>query len=297
MGAYASLPSLRDTPLLVDLVDVDSQKWFDYAAQTPPPKGWLYQLEAHRLRRLEIELGRKADAVTLVSEAETNLYRQFAPEANVVALSNGVDLDYFHPVIEAPAEADRCVFVGALDYKANIDGIRWFACEVWPHVLQQRPAAKLQIVGRDPTESVKELVSSESRIELAANVQDVRPYVWKSSVVIAPLQVARGIQNKVLEAMAMGKPVLASQAALEGIQVSVPEHARQATTPEQWTSQILDLFDDHAERSRLACEARDFVERRYDWATQLQPLDHLLQTCMKPLPIPSQPTRQRSSVR
>lgn len=295
MGAYASLPALRDTPLLVDLVDVDSQKWFDYAPQTWPPKRWLYRWEAQRLRRLEIELGRHAAGVMLVSEAEANLYRQFAPEAHVFALSNGVDLNYFRPNPEVTAQPHRCVFVGALDYKANIDGIRWFAQQVWPQVLQHRPEAKLQIVGRDPAESVQELAAAPS-IELAANVPDVRPYVWESSVVIAPLQVARGIQNKVLEAMAMAKPVLASGAALEGIELQVPTHACQANSPEDWAQQLLRLFDQKEEQTQLGQAARKFVETHYDWPARLQSLDTFLQNCLaEQLPIPIQPHLQRRS--
>ena len=151
MVQYLRAPGLAGAAVVVDLVDVDSQKWFDYAATSRGLKRFLFDLEGQRLRRLECSLPGRAQAITLVSQAEANLYRGFCPTDQAHAMPNGVDLEYFSPSESFGAEQpQRCVFVGALDYRANIDGIRWFCQEVWPLVRRRRPGARFAIVGSNP---------------------------------------------------------------------------------------------------------------------------------------------------
>src|SRR5262249_31571633 len=147
-------------------------------------------------------------AVTLVSEAEADLYRTFCAPGEVHAATNGVDLDYFRPQPRQAAE-QACVFVGALDYRPNVDAACWFCGEVWPEVPRRRPRAQVWLVGRRPTAAVQRL-GEVPGVCVVGQVPDVRPYVARAALAVVPLRIARGVQNKVLEAMAMARPVVAS---------------------------------------------------------------------------------------
>ncbi len=264
MAQYLDLPGLADVPAVVDLVDVDSEKWFDYARETHGIGRLLFRLEGRRLRRLEASLADRARAITVVSRAEADLYRSFRPAENVHAVPNGVDLEYFRPAAQPEPEGIvRCVFVGALDYRANVDGLTWFCREVWPMVVGEVPGAALQIVGSNPGPVVRRLAAQEA-VELVGPVLDVRPYL-AGAVAVAPLRVARGIQNKVLEAMAMGRPVVASPAALEGLELQPGRDALCAGEPKAWHARLTDLLRNSAERKRLGEAARRYVETRHHW--------------------------------
>ena len=275
MSPYLDLPALASVPKFVDLVDVDSQKWFDYASAVGGAKRRFFGLEGRRVRTLETELARKTDALLVVSEPEAELLRSFCPSANVHAVSNGVDLDYFYPA-EAPVRSPQSlVFVGALDYRANVDGVTWFCREAWPGIRARYPKATLSLVGRNPVLAVRELTSLPG-VELVGQVADIRPFVAAASVAIAPLRVARGVQNKVLEGVAMGKPVIASSGALQGLDLVPGEHVLCADSSEEWGGAVSTLFDDPAERERLAAAGRSFVEHHYAWNCRLAPLAELL---------------------
>lgn len=278
MTPYLDVPGLARVPAIVDLVDVDSQKWFDYAAAVSHWKSWLFRLEGRRVRQLEIASARRSCALATVSEAEAELCREHCAPTPVYGISNGVDLDYFGAAADL-AEPDaaelHCVFVGALDYRANIDGLTWFCRHVWPKLRRRHPQATLTAVGRNPLPAVRRLAEAPG-IQIAADVPDVRPYLARATAVIAPLRVARGIQNKVLEAMAARRPVVASSGALEGIDLEIGRHALCANTPGEWLVALSRLFDDAKLRSELAGAGRAFVESRHDWSSRLQPLEELL---------------------
>ena len=264
MTQYLDVPGLAGVPVVVDLVDVDSQKWFDYAGASRGPARLLFQLEGRRLRRLEASLAGRARAITLVSKAEAELYHSFQPDGNVVAVPNGVDLDYFRPDSQPePEGTPRCVFVGALDYRANLDGLAWFCREVWPGVHQEVPDAALQIVGSNPGPAARGL-AGQPGVELIGPVPDVRPYL-AGAVAVVPLRVARGIQNKVLEAMALGRPVVASPEALEGLTVEPGCDVLRAATPAAWREHLVGLLHNRAERARLGTAARRYVETHHHW--------------------------------
>ena len=181
---------------------MDSQKWLDFAAASRPPKKWLYKLEAARVRKLEKRLAGQARAVSVVSRAEADVYDAFTQVGAATVATNGVDLDYFAPVgcEEQPALA----FVGALDYLPNEDAAVWFTREMWPAIHAKYPAVEFRIIGRNPTPAVQTLASVPGA-KLVGQVPDVRPFVASAAVVVVPLRLARGVQNKVLEAMAMAK--------------------------------------------------------------------------------------------
>jgi polysaccharide biosynthesis protein PslH len=283
MVQYADAPELKSVPLVVDLVDVDSQKWLDYAAGARSWKRALFKLEAGRVRQVERSLPTRSKAITLVSEAEADLYRSFCPNEKTHAVMNGVNLGYFRPDFAIKRRRpDQCVFVGVLDYRANVESLVWFCREVWPRVLSRKPDAVFSIVGKNPSPSVR-LLGQQLGVRLVGPVSDVRQYIAESRFVIAPLLVARGIQNKVLEAMAMGKPVLATPQALEGLVLSPGIHALSADRPEDWVKEIDRLYGDDRLCDDIGTSGRCYVERHHAWSACLSSLDALLDN-QEPLP-------------
>lgn len=283
---YLRLAAPGGIPAVVDFVDVDSQKWLDYAATGMGPRAWLYRTEGERLRRLERDATKRARAVLLVSAAEVSVFRAHCDSPNVYVVPNGVDLETFCPDAEPAESARSCVFVGALDYRPNIDGICWFCREAWPEIRRRSPAAQLRVVGRRPVSSVRRLAAIPG-VEVVGQVADVRPYVASAGVVVVPLRLARGVQNKVLEALAMGKATVASPQSLAGLQAegSVPVLA--ATTREEWVASVVQLMDDAALRARLGRDGRRFVEESRRWDRCLEPLEAILGLRDKSLPAPA----------
>ncbi len=273
MTPYLKRGPLSKVPAVVDLVDVDSQKWFDYALASKVPKKWLYRLEGRRLRKLEKALPNWTRGVVLTTPAEVALYEEFAGERTARVVANGVDLDYFRPA--PPSSEVSCVFVGALDYRPNVDGVVWFCETVWPKILQRRRDAKLYIVGRQPAPAVQQL-AEVAGVEVIGTVPDVRPWVERAAVAIVPLRIARGVQNKVLEALAMERAVVASPVCLGGLQTIPGRHLLAATTPDEWAATLLSLFDDAEWRQRLGVAGRAFVEEHHCWDRCLVPLAELL---------------------
>lgn len=272
MMQYTDVPELTGVPVIVDLVDVDSQKFYDYAALARRPKRSLYELEGRRLRRLECSLPKRACAITLVSEPEAQLFRNICPNSKTNAVQNGVDLQYFRPISEnstpwqpcTSQEQSNLVFVGALDYRANIDGVKWFVQCIWPSLRNAHPQLTLGLVGRNPVIEVRQLAEVPG-IRVAADVVDVRPYLAAADLVIAPLRVARGIQNKVLEAMAMGKSVVCSPAAAEGLFIGADEGVEVPQSDSEWIACITELLASPTELIKRGKLARLHVEQNYPW--------------------------------
>jgi glycosyltransferase involved in cell wall biosynthesis len=304
MFQFALDRNLRHARLVVDLVDVDSEKWLNYAQTAPIGKRQLYRLESRRVRSLEIQIAKRAVAVTLVSDEEVDVFRRVCTAGNVYAVQNGVDLDYFHPASrerQRPEDSDqrseiggqrsevgdsdsqlstlnsqlfRLVFTGVLDYRANVEGLRWFCRDVWPRVRERIPHAEFHIVGRHAGEAVRKLAALPG-VTLVGEVPDIRPPVWNADVVVAPLTIARGIQNKVLEAMAMAKPIVATPQAIEGTGAVPGEHLLSATTPAEWAAALAELHDNPARRQSLAFAAHADANSRFPWPARLEPLWNL----------------------
>lgn len=266
---YLRQHELRTVPKIVDLVDVDSQKWFDYAAAARPPKRWLYRLEGQRIRKLERGLPRWTKARAVVSRAEADVFESCAGPGTMTVATNGVDLDYFHPIEAKPEPA--CAFVGAMDYWPNVDGAIWFARDVWPKILAAHPGAEFRVIGRKPTPAVQELAALPG-VKIVGQVPDVRPHVASAAVVVAPLRLARGVQNKVLEALAMAKPVVAAPPALAALSAVRGRDVLAATTPEDWVNSVGSLFADPERCRQLGSAGRSFVERDHHWDRCLEPL-------------------------
>jgi sugar transferase (PEP-CTERM/EpsH1 system associated) len=273
LAPYLHLSELQGVPAVVDLMDCDSQKWFDYAAASRGPLAWLYHTEGRRLRRLEQELPTRARALTVVSDVEAEICRRFAPDSPLHVIRNGVDLDYFRPVA-CPREP-ACVFVGALDYRPNVDGACWFCDEVWPTLHKARPEAKLYLVGRRPAPAVRRLAGRPG-VELVGQVPDVRPFLARAAVSVAPLRLARGVQNKVLEALAMARPTVASPPSLAGLRARPGTHLLAATTPDEWVAAVLRLLDDEGLARQLGAAGRRYTEEHHCWERCLEPFRSLL---------------------
>jgi len=260
---------------VLDLVDVDSLKWKSYARHSYSPMRLVYGAEARRLAKVEAGKHDRFDAITVVSEAERDAYRQhIADRDDIHAIHNGVDLDYFHPLPDA-TDSKKLVFVGVLNYKPNTDGIAWFVKHVLPGLRERVPGAELQIVGRHPTGKVIEL-GQQPGVDVIGSVPDVRRYLENSAAAIAPLRIARGVQNKVLEAMACTRVVVCSPEAAEGIDATPGEHLLQADTPEQWIDHLATTLEQPEHRQRMAEAARTCVEARYSWAARMQPMVKLI---------------------
>ncbi|WP_435011859.1 TIGR03087 family PEP-CTERM/XrtA system glycosyltransferase (plasmid) [Tundrisphaera lichenicola] len=273
VAQYLRIEELREIPAVVDLMDVDSQKWLDYAATTRGPRSWLYGIEGSRMRRLEAGLSDSMSALTLVTEAEADIYRRFRPDGPVHAIPNGVDQSYFRP--DPPEAESGCVFVGAFDYRPNVDGACWFCREAWPGILDRSPGVRLALVGRRPSPVVRGLARLEG-VDVVGEVPDVRPYLAGAAVVLAPLRIARGVQNKVLEALAMGKAVVASPQALEGLNVDSGVHLLVASTPEDWSNVVTHLLETPDLRRRLGESGRRYIEENHQWDRCLEPFARLL---------------------
>jgi sugar transferase (PEP-CTERM/EpsH1 system associated) len=256
---------------LADLVDVDSAKWSAYAADAPWPKRWLYRREAAGVARLERRALAECDAVVLVSAAEA---RSLAAEGGtVLAVSNGVDAEHFRPDAVRPADLGPkgLVFTGTMDYRPNVDGVCWFVREVWGELKRRHPALTFAIVGRDPTPAVRRLVQAPGII-VTGTVPDVRPYLAAAGVAVCPLRIARGIQNKILEAMSMGRAVVSSAQGLEGLELAAGAEVVQADSAEEWIARVGRLLASEEEQRSLGAAARRCVLERYTWAAQMAPL-------------------------
>ena len=270
LAPYLQLPTLEKTRRYVDLIDVDSEKWLEYSAASSFPKSTLFGIEGRRLRSLEASLADWCSGLTVVSEPEANLYRAFRPDGPIEAIPNGVNVDYFTPQIERSSERG-CVFVGALDYKPNIDGIVWFCRDIWPAIREQRPDATLNIVGREPVPAVRELAEL-SGVSVPGTVPDVRPWLNEAAVAVVPLRIARGVQNKVLEALAMARAVVASPDPLVGLNVQDGTQLFKATTRDEWVTKTLRLLDDAVLRDEVGLAGQAYVTANHRWDQCLTPL-------------------------
>jgi glycosyltransferase involved in cell wall biosynthesis len=190
-------------------------------------------------------------------------------------VGNGVNVEYFRRPLHMERRERELVFVGALDYAPNALALSWFCARVWPRLRAAHPDIELHVVGRRPSRAVRSLAGIPG-VTLHADVPDVRPYLHRATLSIVPLQVARGIQNKVLEALASETPVVASSAALEGLELTPGQEVAQADAPDDWVNTILALCRDEPARRRMAQLGRSFVEQHHQWNERLQPLDDLL---------------------
>lgn len=277
-----------ELPTLIDFVDVDSAKWTQYAPQHRWPMSWLYRREGRSLLAYERRMALQATRSFFVTDAEVALFAGLAPECakRVDAVGNGVDSDYFSPdpARASPYASDEeaVVFTGAMDYWPNVDAVGWFVREVLPGLRELRPQLSFKIVGRSPTPEVQALAGEH--VAVTGTVADVRPYLQHAAVVVAPLRVARGIQNKILEAMAMARPVIASADCAAAVDACQGSELLSAVSAADFSAAIVALLDDREAAAAIGQAARARVLARYSWEAHMRGIDRHLPTAARTRP-------------
>ena len=279
-GAMAQYVEGLDLRVVLDFVDVDSAKWSEYAERRRWPASFVYRREGRRLLSFERRAASASSASVFVTRAEVDLFERLAPECHgrTAVVEMGVNTDYFAPRPErsSPFQPDELpiVFSGAMDYWPNIDAATWFAIEVMPRIAQAMAKARFYVVGMNPSPAVTALAARPDTV-VTGTVPDIRPYVQHAAVVVAPLRVARGVQSKVLEAMAMARPVVVSSAARQGLRGEPGKEYMVATSAEEFSSAVLALISTEA-ASEMGRRARSRILSDYVWERNLSAFDELL---------------------
>jgi sugar transferase (PEP-CTERM/EpsH1 system associated) len=276
MAQYVAEPS--GAPRIVDFCDSDAEKWRAYAQGASGPMRALYALEARRLAAAETAIANWADAAFAASEAEAAIFN--AREGivrKVLWFGNGVETDEFSPRKDypRPADAGEVVFVGVMDYRPNVEGVLWFTDDVWPRVRLDAPGARFAIVGARPVRRVRALAGRDG-VNVTGAVADVRPFLTHARVAVAPLAIARGVANKVIEAMAMGLPVVMTEAANCGVGARVGE-AVVATGAEAFAEAVAGLLRDPVRAQAIGAAARARMTADFSWERRLAPFEEAVE--------------------
>ena len=262
---------------IMDMIDVDSLKWRQYSEQRSRLIAWLYRYESARLSDYETRIYREFHKTLLVSSSEMRCFPVPDDERKLEVVPNGVDLDYFSELDrrDAREEGPTIVFTGMMDYWPNIDGVRWFIDEVFCLIQEEIEDARFIVVGGRPTNEVRKWALVDG-VEVTGFVPDVREFVEIADVCVAPLRVARGVQNKVLEAMAMGRPVVTTPFGLEGLDAKPDKDVAVAAEATEFARVVVELIRDRERANEMVRSARECVEANYTWTANLRKLDALL---------------------
>lgn len=274
----ATVINQMNSTKVMDFMDLDSDKWAQYASKAPWPMHWVYTREAQKVQQLEQRIVADFDSSFFISQKEVDLFEQQHPHLIsqcVQAIGNGIETDYFSPKpIPAQHVLDTYLFVGVMDYKPNIDAVLWFCEYVWPSILRRTPHAKFVIAGMSPSKVIKDLAKQPS-IQVTGFVADILPYFHHADVFVAPFQIARGVQNKVLQAMACGVPVITSSLGAEGIEAVHQKELLIADTANEYMN-IIEQLTDAIHYQDVANAAIARIEMDYSWAGQLKLLDKIV---------------------
>ncbi len=268
---------VRGVPKVLDFGDMDSQKWLEYANYKSFPLSLGYWLEGRKMMAAEKRLARCFDLSTATTRAERQTLDDYRTGAATDWFPNGVDATFFSPAAGA-YDPDAISFIGRMDYYPNQECMVRFCRDVWPQLKQMRPGLKLMIVGADPSPEIVAL-GRLSGVTVTGTVADVRPYVRGSALMVAPLAIARGTQNKILEAMAMGVPVVTSSAAAGGVDAQAPHHLLVADTADEIAAAVMRVVEQPHERARLAGAGRERVLSHHAWPHSMRRLDAIVERC------------------
>ena len=281
MARLAMEPPLSGFPFVFDMVDVDSTKWRELAGKASGPRRWVYRREARTLRAFEAGAASRASTTMVINEREREACQAIAPTAHVEVVPNGIDVDAFAPP-GPPTDWPIVIFCGVMNYEPNVEGTRWFAERVWPHVRSARPEARFLVVGSNPSPTIRNLAERDASIEVVGAVPAVQPYLWRSAVSVAPLFVARGLQNKVLEALAAGLPVVATPEVMDGLPAAARKGCLSADSAETFGCAVLQALNMPADaRRRLANEA-ELLE--LGWPSRLSAMPKILADAVRTKP-------------
>lgn len=270
---------VQGIPKILDFGDMDSQKWLEYANYKPFPLSLGYTLEGTKMLWAEKRLARRFDLCTATTRAEWQTLQDYGTGAATDWFPNGVDAQFFSPT-DGQYDADTISFIGRMDYYPNQECMQRFCDEVWPLLKQQRPGMKLLIVGADPSPAMRAL-GERPGVTVTGSVPDVRPYIRGSALMVAPLAIARGTQNKILEAMAMGVPVVTSSAAAGGVDAEAGKHLLVADSAAQIADAVLRITGSADERARLAHSGRERMLSHHAWPSSMRRLDGIIEGCVK----------------
>lgn len=267
---------VHNIPKVIDFVDVDSEKWAQYVEYSTFPKNWIYRLESKRLKKHEIDIADSFRHCFLVSEREVSDFRAMVtPCTTMTPILNGVDQVLFKPSTE-PYQPTSLTFTGDMSYFANVETVLYFCRVILPHIRAVVADVKFYIVGRDPTEAVQKIGRENEHIIVTGSVDSIQPYMTQAAVFVAPMRIARGVQNKILEAMAMGVPVVTNSLGFEGITATPGTDLIVEDDPEQFAKQVVTLMTDAELRKTMAINARKCMEANYHWETNLRALENIL---------------------
>jgi sugar transferase (PEP-CTERM/EpsH1 system associated) len=280
----------RRVRLVMDFVDVDSDKWRMYAEKSAFPASVIWRREWKTLMDYEKRIGGTFDVSVFVSEKEAELFRSFCPEANIEAIANGVDAASYAAVrrarMQQPHEALKSngaeaangpivLFMGAMDYFPNEDAILYFHKGIWPRIKAAVPGVSFYVVGSNPSKRLRALSQEDPSVLVTGYVPDTRPYLEKTDVFVAPLRIARGVQNKVLEAMASGVPVVARPEAVQGLK-GYEGCIEVRGDEEGFASSVIDLIKRPERRRELAASSERFITLNHSWERNLGRLEAVL---------------------
>ena len=270
---------VQGIPKILDFGDMDSQKWLEYAQHKAFPLSLGYWWEGARLRAEEKRLAACFDFCTAITRAERQTMTDYGVKTPTDWFPNGVDNSFFAPIADVAYDPDTIVFIGRMDYFPNQQCMLDFCADVMPRLRARRPSIRLQIVGADPSPEIRQLGELPG-VTVTGTVPDVRPYVTQAALTVAPLRIARGTQNKILEAMAMGTPVVCSSVAAGGVDAVPGEHFITADSADDMCNTILRILDDPVERARLAHAGRARVLSNHAWPSSMKRLDAIIERCV-----------------
>ncbi len=271
---------VKDIPKILDFGDMDSQKWLAYREFKPFPLNLGYLLEGMKMLRAEQKLATQFDLSSCTTKAELETLESYQKAPATAWFPNGVDSDYFCPDPETTDYEHHSIsFIGRMDYYPNQQAMLHFCSHVWPLIRAKLPDAQLYIVGAEPSTEILALAKIQG-VTVTGSVADVRPFIRKTAAMVAPLKIARGTQNKILEAMAMGVPVISSPEAAGGIDAIVDQHFLQADSPQELAQKALTLMTDPAIRQRFSIAGRERMLSNHQWRYSMTQLDSIVRRCI-----------------
>ncbi|WP_340679171.1 TIGR03087 family PEP-CTERM/XrtA system glycosyltransferase [Paraglaciecola sp.] len=268
---------IKKPRLVMDFMDVDSDKWSQYAQQTSWPLKYIYQRETTLIACFEKKIANSFEHCILITQAEVDLFKQIhGSQFAIHAIENGLDTSTFYPPPSSrERQSPRLLFAGVMDYAPNVDAVMWFINQVWPSVIEKWPQATFCIAGMDPVDKIKKL-HGLSGIEITGFVEDIKPYFDNANIFVAPFRLARGVQNKVLQAFACGLPVIATPMGAEGVKCRDKQDILTASTPAEFIDCLNILMTDENKYIEISRNALTIIEDHYAWDSVLAPLQKLV---------------------
>lgn len=273
---------VMDIPKILDFGDMDSQKWLLYSEKRRFPLNKLYLLEGTRLKKAEARLAKKFDYCSCTTQEEMKTLEDYHLDIHPSWFPNGVDTEYFRPT-DTPYESDTICFIGRMDYYPNQECMLHFCHHILPRIREKRPNVKLSIIGANPSKEIRALAKLPG-IAVTGTVKDVRSFVQRSAVNVAPLNIARGTQNKILESLAMGVPTVASRAAADGVDAVSGEDFLVGADDAELADGVVRLLESHEERMRFSEKGRARMLSHHSWERSMRILDEIIADRMRENP-------------